>query len=130
MKQIPVYITLTFYFKQDVAILTLNAKLWKLVDLLIKLSCCISSTNNDVDIHTQQAEAAFGWLPVIWKSDLSDKIKQKFFQANSHVSTTVWLHHKNSNETVWEKALWELHKNAMWCFKRILEAVPHGITAL
>ena len=40
----------------------------------------------------------------------------------SHVSTIVWLYHIDSNETPAEKAEWELHKNAEYCFEQIPKA--------
>ena len=36
----------------------------------------------------------------------------RFLPLCGCVSTTVWLHHLNSNEMVWEKARDELHKKA------------------
>ena len=35
------------------------------------------------------------------------------FPGCSRVSTTVQLHHMNSNETLWEKSRLELHKDAV-----------------
>ena len=43
------------------------------------------------------------------------------------VSTTVWMHQQNSNETNGGKARWELHQNATCYFEKILEAAPHKI---
>ena len=43
----------------------------------------------------------------------------------SHVSTTVWLHHMNSNKMFGGKDTWKLHKNAIRCSKQILEAALH-----
>ena len=40
-------------------------------------------------------------------------------------STTVWMHHLDSDETHGEKAILELKKNAMPYSEQILEAVPH-----
>ena len=41
----------------------------------------------------------------------------------SCVSTIVWQHHLNFNEVTVEKAKWKQHKDAMWCFEEILEAI-------
>ena len=59
------------------------------------------------------------------KSDLSDKIKKtRILPSCNRVSITVWLHHLESNETPWEKANWELCKNAAYRFGQIMEAAP------
>ena len=36
----------------------------------------------------------------------------------------------DANQTYWEKAKWELHKNAICYFERILEAAPHKTAAV
>ena len=57
--------------------------------------------------------------PKKWNSDLSDEIKQDFFQASN---TTLWIHHMDTNKTHGEKARWELHKNAAYSLEQILKA--------
>ena len=42
----------------------------------------------------------------------------------SYVSTTVWMHHMDFDETLGEKVRWKLHKDAICYFKQILEAAP------
>ena len=37
----------------------------------------------------------------------------------------IWLHHLDFNENVWKKARWELHKDAAYCFKQIMESTPN-----
>ena len=66
-------------------------------------------------------------LPITWKSDLSNKIKQKFFQAVAvSVLLQVLLRHLDSNKTfLKKKARWELHKDTVCFFKQILEEAPH-----
>ena len=66
---------------------------------------------------------------MIWKSDLSDKIKQDFFQAVT-VFITVWMHYMNANKTHGEKARWELHKNVMCCFPQILCSTGYSLDDL
>ena len=39
----------------------------------------------------------------------------------SHVSTTVQLHYLDFNKMYGGKARWELHKDAAYCYKQILE---------
>ena len=42
--------------------------------------------------------------------------KEGILPICNRISTTVWSHHLNFNE-VW----WELHKDAAYCFQKILE---------
>ena len=54
----------------------------------------VSSTENDIDTRLTKAWTALNRLPIIWKSDLTDKMKRSFFQA-AVVSTllygcTIW----------------------------------------
>ena len=55
------------------------------------------------------------------------QLKWNFFQVCSFVNTTVWMHHIDTRKSHWEKARWELHKNAACCFEQILEATTHRI---
>ena len=51
--------------------------------------------------------------------------KWEFFQIVNHVSTTVWLHHLNFNETPGEVARWKLHKTAAcWTATYLLSHKP------
>ena len=45
-----------------------------------------------------------------------------FHSGHASISTTVWMHHLDSNETCGEKARWELNENAVYSFEQILEA--------
>ena len=85
-------------FNQDGAI-SLNGKPLKL-DRLIYFSSSISFTKSDVNIHRDKAWTASDMLLIIWKSNLSDEIKQDFLQG---VAVSVWLDHLESNKTVGEK---------------------------
>ena len=53
----------------------------KRVDQFIYLGSNISFTESDVNICIDKALTAVDKLSTIWKSDLSDKIKRKFFQS-------------------------------------------------
>ena len=68
-------------FNQNGYISTLNAISLKLVDKLTYLGSSVSSTEKDVNTRLVKAWTAIDWLSVIWKSDLTDKIKCSFFQA-------------------------------------------------
>ena len=53
----------------------------KLVDKFTYLGSSVSSTEKDIDTQLRKAWIAIDKLSVIWKSDLTDKIKRSFFQA-------------------------------------------------
>ena len=53
----------------------------KLVDKFTHLRSSVSSTEKDIDTWLRKAWAAMNRLSIIWKSDLTDKMKRSFFQA-------------------------------------------------
>ena len=53
----------------------------KLVDKFTNLGSNVSSTEKDIDTRLTQAWTAIDKLSIIWKSDLTDKMKRSFFQA-------------------------------------------------
>ena len=53
----------------------------KLVDKFTYLGSSVSSTEKDIDTRLTKAWTAIDRLSVIWKSDLTDKMKRSFFQA-------------------------------------------------
>ena len=63
------------------AIATLNGSSLKLVDKFTFLSSSVSSTESHVNMHLAKVWTAINRQSIIWKSDLSDKIKQDFFPA-------------------------------------------------
>ena len=62
----------------------------KLVNHFTYLGNNISSTESDVNKCIGKAWTAIDRLLIIWKSNLSDKIKQEFFKV---VTISVWLYH-------------------------------------
>ena len=48
----------------------------------------------------------------------------------SRVSTILWLHHMDFDETLVEKVRWELHKDAVGCSEQILERAPYKTAAV
>ena len=66
-------------FNQRGDIFTQNGSSLKLVDKFIYLGSSVSSTGTDVNIWLAKAWTAIDRLSVIWKSDLTDKIKRSFF---------------------------------------------------
>ena len=59
----------------------LNGSSLKLVDKFTYQGSCVSSTETDINTQLAKAWTAINRLSVIWKSDLTDKIKRSFFQA-------------------------------------------------
>ena len=68
-------------FSQTGDISTLNGSSLKLVDKFTYLGSSVSSTEIDIDTWLTKACTAINSLSVIWKSDLTDKMKRSFFQA-------------------------------------------------
>ena len=69
------------YFNRRSNISTLNHSSLKLVDKFTYLGSGISSTKKDMNTRLAKALTAIDWLSVIWKSDLTNKIKRSFFQT-------------------------------------------------
>ena len=68
-------------FNQIVDISTLDGSSLKLVDKFTYLGSSVSSTKKDIDTRLTKAWTAIDKLSIIWKSDLTDKIKRSFFRA-------------------------------------------------
>ena len=64
-------------------------------------------------------------LPIIWKSDLKDKMKRSFLPGRGRIDTAVWMHHLDANKTAEEKARRQLHKNVACNIEQVLAATPH-----
>ena len=102
-----------FNQRDDISIL--NGGALKLVDKLTYLGSSISSTENDINTRLVKAWTAIDRLSVIWKSDLTDKIKRSFFQAVVIsilvYGCTTWMLTKHMEK--------KLHSN----YTRMLQAV-------
>ena len=68
-------------FNQTGDISTLVGTSLKLVDKSTYRGSSISSTEKDIDSRLTKAWTAIDKLSIIWKSDLTDKMKRSFFQA-------------------------------------------------
>ena len=66
-------------FNQTGDISTLDGSSLKLVDKFTYLGSNVSSTEKDIDTRLTKAWTAIDWLSIIWKSDLTDKMKLSFF---------------------------------------------------
>ena len=67
-------------FNQTADISTLDGSTLKLVDKFTCLGSSVSSTKKYIDMRIMKAWTAIDKLLVIWKSDLTDKMKRSFFQ--------------------------------------------------
>ena len=68
-------------FNQRGDISTLNASSLKLMDKFTYLGSSVSQTETDINTQLAKAGRAIARLSVIWKSDLTNKIKRSFFQV-------------------------------------------------
>ena len=68
-------------YNQTGDISTLDGTPLKLVDKFTYLGSSVSSTEKDIDTRLTKAWKANDRLSIIWKSDLTDKMKRSFFQA-------------------------------------------------
>ena len=68
-------------YNQTGDISTLDGTPLKLVDKFTYLGSSIESTEKDIEMRLMKAWTAINRLSIIWKSDLTDKMKCSFFQA-------------------------------------------------
>ena len=68
-------------YNQTGDISTLDGTSLKLVDKFTYLGSSVSSTKKDIDTRLTKAWTAIDRLSIIWKSDLTAKMKLSFFQA-------------------------------------------------
>ena len=68
-------------YNQTGHISTLDGTSLKLINKFTYLGSSVSSTEKDIDTRLTQAWTAFDRLSIIWKSDLTDKMKRSFFHA-------------------------------------------------
>ena len=66
-------------FNQAGDVSTLERTSLKLVDKFIYLGSSVSSTEKDIDTWLTKVWTAIDKLSIIWKSDLTDKMKRSFF---------------------------------------------------
>ena len=69
-------------FNQRGDISTLKGGPLKLVDKFTNLKSSVSSTEKDIDTRLAKAGAANDRLSLVWKSNLTNKIKRSFFQPD------------------------------------------------
>ena len=108
----------------DIIISTLEGTLLKLVDKFPYLGSSVESTEKDIETRLTKAWTAINRLSIIWKSDLTDKMKRSFFQP---AVTSILLYGCTTwtNKTAGEEARRQLHKNAACNLEQVLAATPH-----
>ena len=70
-------------FNQTGDISTLNGSSLKLVDKFTYLGSSVLSTETDINTRLAKSWTANNRLSVIWKSDMTDKMKRSFFEQRS-----------------------------------------------
>ena len=68
-------------YNQEGDISTVDGTPLKLVEKFTYLGSSVESTEKDIDTRLTKAWTAINRLSIIWKSNLTDKIKRSFFQA-------------------------------------------------
>ena len=76
-------------FSQRGDISTLNGSSLKLVP---RKQCLLNQER-----HQHVTSKGIDMLSVIWKLNMTDKIKRSFFPSSGHVDTAIWMHNKDSN---------------------------------
>ena len=98
---------------------TLDETPLKLVDKFTYLGSSVASTEKDIDTRLTKASTAINRLSIIWKSDLTDKMKRSFFQTAvasillygcTTWTLTKWLEKLDGNYT---RMLWAI-LNKSW----------------
>ena len=114
-------------YNQAGDISTLDGTPLKLVDKFTYLGSSVASTEKDIETRLAKAWTAINRLSIIWKSDLTDKMKRSFFQA---AVTSILLYGCTTwtlKKTAGEEARRQLHKNAASNLEQVLAAIPHKI---
>ena len=91
-------------------------------DKLTYLGSSVSSIEKRHRHTANEAWTAIDKLSVIWKSDLTDKMKRSFFQV---VDTAVWMHQLDANKTARKEARRQLHKDVAGNIEQVLAATTH-----
>ena len=87
-------VTNSICFNQTGDISTQDRNSLKLVDKLTYQGSSISSTEKDIDMQLTKTWTFINKLSIIWKSDLTDKMKCSFFQAVVSIllyGCTTWM---------------------------------------
>ena len=110
-------------FNQTGDISTLDGISLKLVHKFTYLGSSVSSTKKDINTQLMKAWTATDKLLIIWKSDLTDKMKRSFFRA---AVVSILL----NGCTTWKLTKRQLHKNAASNIEQVVEATPHKVPTI
>ena len=102
-------------FNQAGDISTREGTSLKLVDKFTYLGSHVSSTEKDIDMQLMKAWTAIDKLSIIWKSNLTDKMKRSFFQA---AVMSIMLY----GCTTWTQTKW-MEKKLDGNYPRMLRAI-------
>ena len=83
-------------YNQTGDISTLDGTSLKLVDKFTYLGSSVSSTEKDIDTWLTKAWKAIDRLSIIWKLDLTNKMKQ-FLPGSGHIDIAIWMHYLDAN---------------------------------
>ena len=84
-------------FNQGGDISTVNGSSLKLADKFTYLGSSVSSTKTNINTGIAKALSAIDRQLIIWKSDLTDKIKRIFFPTSGRVDIAIWMHYMDAN---------------------------------
>ena len=107
------------YYNQTGDISSLDETSLKLVDKFTYLGSSVSSTEKDIDTRLTKAWIAIDRLSIIWKSDLTGKMKRISSRQRSYRYCYI-----DANKTAGE-ARRQLHKNFASNIEQVLAATPH-----
>ena len=102
-------------YNQTGDITTLEGASLKLVDKFTYLGSSVPSTEKDIDTRLTKAWTAIDRLSIIWKSDLTNKMKRSFFQA----AVVSMLLYRCTTWTLTKRLKKKLHGN----YTRMLRAI-------
>ena len=106
-------------FNQKGDISTKDGTSLKLVDKFTYLGSSVSSTKKDINTQLTKAWTAIDRLSIIWKSNLTDKMKRNFFLA---VVVSILLY----GCTTWTLTKW-LEKKVDGNYTRMLRAIMNKL---
>ena len=84
-------------YNQTGDISTLDGTSLKLVDKFTYQGSNVSSTEKDIDMRLTKAWTSINRLSIIWKSDLTYKMKHSFFQTAVVSILAIWMHYLDAN---------------------------------
>ena len=83
-------------FNQKDNIFTQKGGPVKLVDKFTYFGSSVSRTENEINTRLAKVWTVIDNQSVIWKSDLTDKTKRRFFPNRGCVNAAIWMHHMNA----------------------------------